>query len=160
MLKLTVAILAVALAASAGAEGWRSLRVDASSEDSFKESVALLQDKLSPSRRHAFDRALQEIWTQGTRKASAEQREYTSADYFAQLDGLSYDDVVHLPDPTGDKAKRYRAEYYYARGGGGFAGPGANWGTRPAGGWGTNPQSIAQGMQACGCMSPNGPQGN
>ena len=118
MLKLAVAVLAVALAGSASAEGWRSLRVDARDEAAFKESVALFQSKLSPSREHAFNLALQDIWAQGTEKASAEQREYTSSDYFGQLDGLTYDDVVRIPDPTGHKAKRYRAEYYYARGGG------------------------------------------
>jgi hypothetical protein len=144
MLKLTVAILGLAVATSASAAGWRSLRVDASSETAFKESVALLQDKLSPSRRHAFDRALQEIWIQGTRQASAEQREFTAADYFARLDGLSYEEVVLLPDPTGDRAKRYLAEYFaaQARGGDGAA-PVASF--QPSGqSWGVNPHREAQ----------------
>jgi hypothetical protein len=125
MLKVTVVVLAVALAGTASAAGWRSLRLDASSEAAFNESVALFKDKLPPSRRHAFERVLQDVWTQGTLKASAEQREFTKADYFAQLDGLAYKDLVTLTDPTGDKAKRYRAEYFYARGssyaGGGIA---------------------------------------
>ena len=96
----------------------RSLRVDASSEMEFKESVALFQDKLSASRRHAFQRALEDIWIRGIADSAAAQREYTSADYFAQLDGLGYDQVVTLLDPTGDTAKRYRAEYeaYNSRG--------------------------------------------
>jgi hypothetical protein len=93
--------------------GRRSLRrIDASTEEAFKESVALFQHKLSPSRRHAFERALQDIWTEGTKKASLEQRAYTASDYFAQLDGLSYDEVVRVPDPTGVAEKAYRAEYY------------------------------------------------
>lgn len=117
MLKLTVAVLAFALAGFANAAGWRSLRVDGSSEEAFNESVALLKDKLSPSRRHAFDRALQDIRARGAARASAEQREYTSSDYHRQLDGLSYDEVVRVLDPSGRKAKQYRAEYYNARSG-------------------------------------------
>jgi hypothetical protein len=118
MLKVTVAMLAVALAESASAAGWRSLRVDASSEVAYSESIAVLQDKLSPSRRHAFARALQDIWTEGVRQASGVQREYTPADYFARVDRMTYEQVVELLDPTGDRAKGYRAEYYAARGGG------------------------------------------
>ena len=118
MLKLNAAVLAVVLAGSASAAGWRSLPVDASSESAYSESMALLQDKLSPSRRHAFARALQDIWTEGVRQASDVQREYTPADYFARVDGMTYEQVVELLDPTGDKAKQYRAEYYATRGGG------------------------------------------
>jgi hypothetical protein len=64
-----VAVLAVALAGTANAAGWRSLRVDGSSEASFVESVAAFQHKLSPGRRHVFERALQDIWVQGTKGA-------------------------------------------------------------------------------------------
>src|SRR5687768_2779306 len=106
MLKLTIAVLAVALAGSASAAGWRSLRIDASSEASFSESVAAFQEKLSPVRRYVFASALQDIWVRGTKNADAEQREYTESDYLRQLDGLGYDDVVTLTDPTGDTAKR------------------------------------------------------
>ena len=115
MMKLTFAVLAVLLAGSASAAGWRSLRVDARTEDRFKESVALFQNKLSPSRRHAFERALQDIWNQQTEQAAAEQREYTAADYLAQLDGLAYEQVVELLDPTGGKAAAYRREFYASR---------------------------------------------
>ncbi len=91
MLKLTIAVLAIALAGSASAAGWRSLRIDASSEASFSESVAAFQEKLSPVRRYVFASALQDIWTLGTKNADAEQREYTESDYLRQLDGLGYD---------------------------------------------------------------------
>jgi hypothetical protein len=116
MLKLTVAVLSAALAGNAAA-GWRDLRVDASSEAAFEDSVALFRAKLSPSREHAFSRALVDIWREGTAKASAEQREYTSSDYLRQLDGLTYAEVVKIPDATGHQAKQYRAEYYRARAG-------------------------------------------
>ena len=55
MLKLTVVILGVALAGTASAAGWRSMRIDASSEASFNESVAALQDKLPRVRRRVLE---------------------------------------------------------------------------------------------------------
>jgi hypothetical protein len=132
MLKLTVAVLAIALAGTASAAGWRSLRIDASSEAAFEESVATFQDKLSPSRRVAFARSLQDVWLQGTQRANAAQREYTRADYFQELDGRGYEEVVKLTDPTGAKAKAYRAQYYYAqaRGAGAAGSTGSPWPAR------------------------------
>ena len=115
MLRVAFAVLTIVLSGSASAAGWRSLRVDGGSEESFKESVALFQEKLSPSRRHAFERELQGIWNQQAEQAAAEQHEYTAADYLAQLDGLAYKQVVELPDPTGGKAAAYRREYYASR---------------------------------------------
>ena len=115
MLKLIVAIATLVLAGTASAAGWRDLRIDASSDTTFKESVAALQEKLTPSRRLAFALSLQDIWREGTQRAMAEQHEYTSADYLRQLDGLGYDEVVTLTDPTGMKEERYRADYRYAR---------------------------------------------
>lgn len=111
MLKVTFAVLAVMLASTASAAGWRNLRIDASNETAFKESVATFEAKLSPSRRVAFARSLQDVWIEGMQRAAVEQREYTSADYFRQLHGLGYEEVVKITDPTGEKAKRYRAEY-------------------------------------------------
>jgi hypothetical protein len=122
ILQIVCAALAVALAGTASAAGWRNLRIDASSEASFAESVAAFQEKLSPSRRIAFARSLQDVWRERAERATAEQREYTSAEYLQELDGLGYEQVTRLVDPTGDRAKRYRAEYYYARAAGGSAG--------------------------------------
>jgi hypothetical protein len=112
MLKLTVAVLAVVLAGTAGAAGWRSLRVDASSETTFAESLVAFEKKQSPSRRYALTLALQEILIQATRKANAEGRTYTTAEFLRQLHGLSYDEVVRIPDATGKAEGRYRAAYY------------------------------------------------
>lgn len=156
MLKLTLAVLAVVLAGAASAESWRDLRIDASDEAAFKESVALFQSKLSPSREHAFNRALQDIWTRETEKASTDQSEYTSSDYFRQLDGLTYDEVVRIPDPTGHKAKRYRAEYYYARAGGSVTPGASGWseGQRPAI-RGLDAAGLAQQQQQMGTLNPN-----
>jgi hypothetical protein len=130
MSRIALAVLAVALAGTASADGWRRLQLDASSEAAFSESVALFQDKLSPSRRMAFALALQDVWIEGTRKASTEQRDYTPSDYFQELDGLGYDEVVKLTDPSGRKAKRYRAMYYYARASGGARGSATTWPTQ------------------------------
>src|SRR5688572_19397853 len=116
MLKLTVAALAVALAGSANAGGWRDLRIDASSEARYSESAAAFQEKLSPSRRIAFFRSLQDVWLEGARVAGEQQREYTTADYLRQLHGLEYNELMTLADPTGKAEGRYRAEYYSSRG--------------------------------------------
>jgi hypothetical protein len=105
LLKLTIAVLAVALAGSASAAGWRSLRVDASNDASFATSVAEFEEKLSPARYQVFLMALKDVWEQGTENAAAQQSVYTTADYLAQIDGLTYEQVVTLVDPTGDTAK-------------------------------------------------------
>ena len=114
MLKLTVAVLALALAGTAAA-GWRDLRIDASSEATFKESISAFEEKLSPSRRNAFLRSLQDIRNHALQLAEEQQREYTDADYQRQLHGLGYEEVVTLVDPTGKRAGQYRAGYYQSR---------------------------------------------
>jgi len=109
MLKLTVAVLAFALGGTASAAGWRALRIDASSEASFKASLEAFNDKLSAARREVLGLALQDIWAAGTKEANAAQREYTASDYYRQIDGLGYEQIVTLTDPTGELAKiRYR----------------------------------------------------
>jgi hypothetical protein len=169
MLKLTVAVLAVVLAGTASAAGWRSLRIDASSEATFSESIATFQQKLTPSRRIAFVRSLQDIWLHGTTHAVGE---YTEADYLRQVHGLGYEEVVNLVDPTGKKEGQYRAEYYYSRSGGVITNTGAPpaWSqqgpppvSRGIGGGptyrGSPVPNTADARQACGCMSPdNAPQ--
>ncbi len=104
MLKLTMVVLAVALASTAAA-GWRDLRVDASSETAFQQSLAVFNEELSADRRHVFQGALMDIWIQGTTDAKADQREYTTSDYYRQLHGLSYEQIVTFTDPTGEAAK-------------------------------------------------------
>ena len=165
MLKLTVAVLAVALAGSASAAGWRKLQIDASSEAAFNQSVATFQKKLSPSRRAAFAGSLRDIEQEGKMRATAEQP-YTRAEYLQQLHGLGYEEVV------GKKEGLYRAEYYYSRSGGVITntGPPAAWSQQPpppvSRGIGGGPTyrgspvpNTADARAACGCMSPdNAPQ--
>ena len=112
MLKLTVAVLAFALAGSASAAGWRDLRVDGSNEEAFAQSLETFQKKLSPSRRMAFFRSLLDVELEGRERASATQTEYTRKDYLQQLHGLGYEEVVTLTDPTGETAAAYRRAYY------------------------------------------------
>ena len=116
MLKLTVTVLAVALAGSASAAGWRSLRIDASSEVAFEQSLADFKEKLKAPRRHVFGEALKDIWIARSLAAQADDREYAAADYYRDLDGLSYKEVVEFTDPTGGTAKdTYRAALVAAR---------------------------------------------
>lgn len=105
MPRLTVAVLMLALAGVAHAGGWRSLRVDASSEAAFAQSLAVFREELSPARQQVFAQALFDIWRQGTADAEANQSEYTASDYHRQLHGLSYEEVVTFTDPTGATAK-------------------------------------------------------
>lgn len=106
MLKLTVAVLAIALVGSAGATGWRDLKIDGSSEAAFQQSLQAFNEELSRERNHVFTAALMDIWLKGTADAKANQREYTVGDYHSQLDGLSYDQVVTFTDPSGETAKQ------------------------------------------------------
>jgi len=160
VLKPTLILLAFALAGTASAAGWKSLRVDASSEDAFEQSLEVFKAELSLARRHVFGEALKDIWIKGSLAAEAEQREYTAEDYHREVHGLTYEEVVNLTDPTGDTAKaRYRqAKTVYPR----TAAPAsaANWGSRPTNGWGTSSSSHWQQVQQCNCAAPNGPQGN
>ena len=110
MLQLTVAVLTLVLAGVANADGWRSLRIDASSEADFQQSVAGFKERLSPARQQVFGQALLDIWRQGTADAQANQREYTINDYHRQLHGLSYEEIVTFTDPTGATAKARQRE--------------------------------------------------
>jgi hypothetical protein len=109
MLKTTAAVLATVLAGSASA-GWRDLAIDGSSEENFVLSVTTLRQELSRVRGIQLDRALTELWVQGTLDGIRDGRAYTADDYFAQLDGLGFKDVLDVSDPTGDKRSRWKAE--------------------------------------------------
>ena len=161
MLKLTVAVLSIALAGTAAA-GWRDLRVDGSSAEAFAQSLETFKEELSWARRQVFGKALQDIWVEGTKKADVEQREYTAVDYYRDVDGLSYEEIVTLTDPTGDTAKtRYREANLMARGGGpsaaGLPGPANSY---PSTGIrGLDAPGLAQQQQQMGTLNPNGALG-
>jgi hypothetical protein len=108
MLKLTIAALAVALASTAAA-AWRDLRIDGGSEANFAESIEAFKEELPRARRYVFVLAMQDIWVHGVEAAKATDREYTAVEYVRQTNGLGYDEVVTLLDPTGRTARaRYR----------------------------------------------------
>lgn len=162
MLKLIVAVLAVALAGTASAAKWRDLRVDGSSAEAFAQSLETFKEELSSARRQVFGKALQDIWVEGAKKADAEQREYTAVEYYRDVDGLSYDEIVTFTDPTGDTAKtRYREASLMARG----AGPSATaapWPANPSpatGIRGLDAAGLAQQQQQMGTLNPNGALG-
>lgn len=106
VLKLALALFAGALVATAGAANWKDLRVDASSEAAFRHSLDSFKKELSPERQQVFTAALADIWLEGTAHAKTEQREFSVAEYYRQLDGLSYEQVVTFTDPTGETAKQ------------------------------------------------------
>ena len=106
MPKLTVVVLAVAFAGTASAAGWRDLRVDGSSEEAFARSMTEFKDELSLRREYVFGEALKDIWIQGATAAKAEQREYTADEFYERIDGLSYEEVITLADPTGATARQ------------------------------------------------------
>ena len=70
MLKLIVAMLAVAIAGSAHAVRWRNLRVDGSNEGAFARSMTAFKDELSPQREYVFGAALKDIWIRSATAAS------------------------------------------------------------------------------------------
>ena len=106
MLKPTVAALAIALAGTASADGWRSLRVDASSDAAFERSLVAFKGELSPEQRQAFGEALKDIWMAGTQAAETDRGKYRTADYYRQIHGLSYEEVVNFT--TGETAELRR----------------------------------------------------
>lgn len=158
MLKLAVAVLAVGLASGAAA-GWRGLRVDGSSEEAFAKSLEEFKDKLSPAHRYVFGEALKDIWLEGAKQAEADQREYTNSDYYAQVHGLGYKEIVKLTDPTGDTAKdRYRTaslSMRYANGGISGSTPWPPSSSPSSGIRGLDSAGLAQRQQQLGTLNPD-----
>ena len=96
-MKLTVAVFAIALVGGAGADEWR---IDASSHRDFKRSLEAAKEQLSPENLEMRGGALKHIWNEGARAAEAADRRYSDKDYFRQIDGLTYEQVVHFTDET------------------------------------------------------------
>jgi hypothetical protein len=87
--RLAVLSLAGLLSVGCANTGWRALRIDATSEDSFGQSVAEFQQQLPYKRLVLFEYSLVEI---GGRFAAPGD--------FRQLDGLGYGEVVDLAGPV------------------------------------------------------------
>jgi hypothetical protein len=100
MLKGTLFIVAVALAGCASTSGWRALRIDGTSRSTFEASNFALQQGLSANQRLRFKIALQELWRTGAAQAGAEGGvDGASTSYYAQLDGLGYEEIVSRAGP-------------------------------------------------------------
>lgn len=99
MSKVAYTVIGLALAGCASTDGWRTLRIDGSSQSSIDRSVSSIQQQLPASRRERFDMVLVDLWITGTLNSEAAGAEYTEHDYFAQLDGLGYEDVLDLAGP-------------------------------------------------------------
>ena len=99
MRKIVFSIVVMALGGCASTGGWRTLRIDGSSQSSIDRSISLIQQELPAFRREGFDMVLADLWITGTLNAEAEGAEYLENDYFALLDGLRYEDVLNLAGP-------------------------------------------------------------
>jgi hypothetical protein len=106
MQKLAVVLVGLALAGCASTSGSHALRIDATSQSNFEASVAAFQQALPPNRRLHFEVALQELW-KSTASKTESSVDQTTKDYFAQLNGLDYEQVISL---AGAEAKeRYQS---------------------------------------------------
>lgn len=110
MSKPTIILSAIALAGCASTSGWRALQIDGSNRASFDESVAVIQQELPSARGQRFALALQDIWITGSITAADDAGGYTQTDYFEQLDGLGYKEVMSLADSTGLLGGGHRRE--------------------------------------------------
>jgi len=91
-----------------GCAEWRALRIDGSSVAAFDESISRLEQELpSAYHRQTFGLALGDA-------AVEHNAGYRDEAYRAQLDGLTYNEVITLADQTGTPvASRYYSERRY-----------------------------------------------
>ena len=141
MSKLTSLLLFIAIAgcATITTPKLSALRIDATNVSSFQASVTAFQHSLSPDRRLRFAVALQEIWDLTSFQAGADSSvEEKTRRYFAQLDGLSYAQLISLAGPAAEKtysalvAQQLRDRAASARAGNGN--PGFSDSSTPVGG--------------------------
>ena len=98
-------VLAMAGCATAPTNRETALRIDATDVTTFKTSVAALQHRLRPDYQLRFVAALQEIWRATASKAGPDSSEdETTRQYFAQVDGLAYEQIVRLGGPAAELA--------------------------------------------------------
>jgi len=91
-------VLMLVCSASASASGWRDLRIDASSESRFTDSIQQMRDELPYHRAVLFVIVLADLKTH-----------LTPAEYRQRLDGLTYKQVARLASPQASAA--YLAHY-------------------------------------------------
>ena len=106
MSKLTSLLLFLAIAGCASAPTNRetALRIDATDVTTFIASVAAVQHRLRPDYQLRFVAALQEVWSATALKAGPESSEgEITRQYFTQLNGLGYEQVVRLGGPAAEQ---------------------------------------------------------
>ena len=109
MSKVIVSVAALMLTACAGTSEWRSLRIDGSSEAAMRDSLTRLEQQLPRDfHRRMFALALGDVAADNSGNA-----DYSSDDYRADLDGLTYQGVLRLADRAGTPLKQ---RYYAGRG--------------------------------------------
>ena len=95
----SLTVLLVVGGANASASGWRDLRIDASSDSRFDESVQQMRDELPYHRAVLFILVLQDL-----------KARFAPAEYRQQLNGLAYNEIIRL----GSAAVAERRLMYYA----------------------------------------------
>jgi len=101
MARPAVLVTVMCLAGCASINEQHALRIDGTSEAAFVASMAAFQQQLPPQRRALFEIALQDIWrTTKAQTGSASSEADTAKIYFAQLNGLGYDEIIRLADAT------------------------------------------------------------
>ena len=85
----SLTVLMLVCGASANARGWRELRIDASNDSQFNDSIQQMRDELP------YHHALLFVLTLKDLKARL-----APAEYRQQLDGLSYKQIVRLASPN------------------------------------------------------------
>ncbi|HVY66573.1 MAG TPA: hypothetical protein VHH11_17260 [Gammaproteobacteria bacterium] len=101
----SLAVLMVVCATGVSAREWRNLRIDASSQTRFNESVQQMRDTLPYNRALLFGLVLKDL-----------QARLTPAAYRQQLDGLTYKQIASLASPN--VTAEYLAHYYGGGAGG------------------------------------------
>ena len=104
----SLAVLMLACGANAGASGWRDLRIDASSDSRFNDSIQQMRDELP------YHHALRFVLTLKDLKAR-----FSPTEYREQLNGRTYKEIVKLGSPN--VTTEFLA-HYSGVGAGGFSG--------------------------------------
>ena len=92
----SLTVLMLVCGANAGASGWRDLRIDASSDSQFDESVQQMRDELPYHHARLFVLVLNDL-----------KARFSPTEYRQQLNGLSYKQIAQVAEvPIGTVMSR------------------------------------------------------
>ena len=114
----SLTVLMLVCGANASARGWRELRIDASSDSRFVDSVQQMRDELPYRRAVVFVLTLKDL-----------KARFSPVEYREHLNGLSYNEIVRLGSPN--VTAEYRAYSASLPHGG------------PEGGWGESGSGLS-----------------